>query len=170
MAKERWENASTESEKKFAENQANEIRKLAYAEGGAAAEIAEKSKNWTASEMRKYIQNNAVGTNDSRPGLSFVNEKGVEMLSTKYGQLIELNPHQKIFNNDQMNYLYDISKQGLAGMSRTVAAMTANSNTLTIDNLNIALENVTDAQSFVRELQGLTQYIRNTKTIQGSSR
>lgn len=116
----------------------------------------------------KMVQTNAIGTRDSQSGLSLVNEKGVEMLSTKYGQIIELNPHQKIFNNDQLNYLYDVSREGIAGMSRTVSAMTANSNIVSIDTLHIALDNVTNAESFIDGLKNLNQYIKNTRTINRS--
>lgn len=116
----------------------------------------------------KMIQTNAIGTRDSQSGLSLVNENGIEMLSTKFGQIIELNPHQKIFNNDQLNYLYDISRDGIAGMSRTVSAMTANSNIVSIDTLHIALDNVTNAESFIDGLKNLNQYIKNTRTINRS--
>ena len=91
------------------------------------------------------------------------------MLSTPYGQLIELSPHQKIFNNEQLNYLYDISKQGLQRMTAGLSSISNNSNSITISDLNIALDNVTDAESFVTELQGLTRYIRNVKTIKRNS-
>ena len=116
-------------------------------------------------------QANATGTRDAQSGFSLVNEKGVEMLSTDYGQIIELNPHQKIFNNDQMNFLYDLSREGLKGMDRTVSAISNSmqDNSLSIAHLEVKLDNVTDAKSFAEELQGLTSYIRNTKTIQGRS-
>ena len=89
------------------------------------------------------------------------------MLSTKYGQIIELNPHQKIFNNDQMNFLYDLSREGISGMNRTVSAISNSmqDNSLLIEHLEVKLDNVTDVKSFAEELQGLTNYIRNTKTI-----
>lgn len=114
------------------------------------------------------IDKNAAGTRDSQAGLSLVNEKGVELLSTKYGQLIELNPHQKIFNNDQLNYLYDMSREGLNGMNRTVNAIsnTSQDNSLTINTLELKLDNVTDTQSFVEGLRNLNSYIKNTHTIQ----
>ena len=112
-------------------------------------------------------QANAEGTRDSKAGISLVNEKGVEMLSTNYGQLIELNPHQKIFNNDQMNFLYDLSREGLQGMNRTISAISNSmqDNSLSIAHLEVKLDNVTDARSFADELHNLTAYIRNTKTI-----
>ena len=114
------------------------------------------------------IDQNASGTRDSKAGLSLVNEKGVELLSTKYGQLIELNPHQKIFNNDQLNYLYDMSREGLNGMNRTVNSIsnTSQDNSLTINTLELKLDNVTDTQSFVEGLRNLNSYIKNTHTIQ----
>jgi hypothetical protein len=115
-------------------------------------------------------QANARGTRDARAGLSWVNEMGIEMLATSQGQLIELNPHEKIFNNDQLNYLYDLSKQKANKISQAVSMITSNDNSLVIDNLNISLDNVTDGQSFMEELRGLTGYIRNTKTIYGNSR
>ena len=62
-----------------------------------------------------------------------------------------------------------MSKQKLRGINSTVAAMTATDNSTRIDNLNISLDKVTDAESFVNELQGLTHYIKNIKTIKGSS-
>ena len=116
-------------------------------------------------------QSNARGTRNARAGLSWVNEQGIEMLATNEGQLIELNPHEKIFNNDQLNFLYDLSKQKIGGMKQAVSSITSNNNnSISIADLNISLDNVTDAQSFVDELRGLTSYIRNTKTIYGNSR
>ena len=115
-------------------------------------------------------QSNARGTRNARAGLSWVNEQGIEMLATNEGQLIELNPHEKIFNNDQLNYLYDLSKQKANKLSQAVSTITSNDNSMIIDNLNISLDNVTDGQSFMEELRGLTGYIRNTKTIYGNSR
>ena len=166
-AKQMYDEATTDYDRQVAHNYAESMRAQAMAEGGVAAEIAVKSKNWSASEMNKYLNKNAAGTRDSIPGLSLVNEKGVEMLSTKYGQIIELNPHQKIFNNDQMNFLYDLSREGIQGMNRTVSAIsTIADNSMSIETVQVTLPNVTDARSFAEDIKNLTSYIRNTKTIQ----
>ena len=47
-----------------------------------------------------------------------------------------------IINNEQLNYLYDISKQGLQGMTAGLSSISNNSNSITISDLNIALDNV----------------------------
>lgn len=135
------------------------------------AKILIKLKEWeniSISDNIVVTQANAKGTSDSKSGFSLVNERGIEMISTDYGQIIELNPHQKIFNNDQLNYLYNISREGLSNMDRTVNAISSSmqDNSLLIQHLELKLDNVTDARSFADELQNLTNYIRNTKTIQ----
>ena len=58
-----------------------------------------------------YLYSNATGTDNAFGGISRINEKGLELLATKYGgQFIELNPGDKVFNHDQFDFLYKFSK------------------------------------------------------------
>ena len=52
----------------------------------------------------------ASGTDNASGGISRINEKGIEMWANKYGQFVELNPGDKIFNNDQFDFLYKFSR------------------------------------------------------------
>ena len=110
-------------------------------------------------------QRNARGTKDARAGISRINELGVEMLSTRDGQFIELNPHEKIFNNDQMNYLYDLSRRRNAEFSSMASSMNYNNlnENFTIQQLAVTLENVQDPQSFITGLKSLQQQLKNNK-------
>lgn len=110
-------------------------------------------------------QRNARGTKDARAGISRINELGVEMLSTRDGQFIELNPHEKIFNNDQMNYLYDLSRRRNAEFSSMASSMNYNNlnENFTIQQLAVTLENVQDPESFITGLKSLQQQLKNNK-------
>lgn len=108
------------------------------------------------------IQKNAKGTRNARSGISQVNELGIELLATNDGQFIELNPHEKIFNNEQMNFLYDFSRRGIESTEKAIQSVNSIINeSLYIDNVTLELPNVTDTDSFVNGLNNLTSYIKN---------
>ena len=87
-------------------------------------------------------------------------------MATNGGQFIELNPHEKIFNNDQMNFLYDFSRRGIETAERTISSVNNyNEDLITIENVTVQLPNVTDTNSFVEGLKNLKEHIRNTNTI-----
>ena len=112
------------------------------------------------------ITGNARGRKDGPGGISQVNELGIELLATNSGQFIELNPHEKIFNNEQMNFLYDFSRRGIESTEKAVSSVSAyNDESMTIENLTVELPNVTDTNSFVEGLKGLKEHMRNVKTI-----
>lgn len=121
--------------------------------------------NWIDRNGNK-ITGNAKGTRNAKGGISQVNELGIELLATNGGQFIELNPHEKIFNNDQMNFLYDISRRGIEKAEKTLSSMSSYvDGSIKIGNLTLELPNVTDTDSFAKGLRGLKEYIRNTNTI-----
>ena len=108
----------------------------------------------------------ATGRRDGPGLISQVNELGIELLATNSGQFIELNPHEKIFNNEQMNFLYDFSRRGIESTEKAVSSVSAyNDESMTIENLTLELPNVTDTNSFVEGLKGLKEHMRNVKTI-----
>ena len=111
------------------------------------------------------LQRNAAGTRSSRPGWSMVNERGIEMYANKDGQFIELNPYEKIFNNEQFEFLYDLSKAGTSGVSSIMKNYSSTASSMNIGNLSLTLPNVKDTDSFVEGLRNLKDYIKNTKTI-----
>ena len=118
--------------------------------------------NYTSEKIEK----NARGRKDGPGGISQVNELGIELLATNGGQFIELNPHEKIFNNEQMNFLYDFSRRGIESTEKAVSSVSAyNDESMTIENLTLELPNVTDTNSFVEGLKGLKEHMRNVKTI-----
>ena len=115
---------------------------------------------------KKGWSKNASGTRDARGGISQINELGIELLATNSGQFIELNPHEKIFNNDQMNFLYDFSRKGIESAARTISSVNiTNDESMNIENVTLQLPNVKDTDSFIDGLKNLKDYIRNTKTI-----
>ena len=121
--------------------------------------------NWIDKNGNK-ITGNARGRKDGPGGISQVNELGIELLATNGGQFIELNPHEKIFNNDQMNFLYDFSRRGIETAERTISSVNNyNEDLITIENVTVQLPNVTDTNSFVEGLKNLKEHIRNTNTI-----
>lgn len=108
----------------------------------------------------------ATGRRDGPGVISRINELGVELLATNDGQFIELNPHEKIFNNDQMNFLYDWSRRGIQSVERSLSSVSNYSeDSLRIDSMILELPNVTDSDSFANGLRNLREHIRNTKTI-----
>ena len=108
----------------------------------------------------------ATGRRDGPGLISQVNELGIELLATNGGQFIELNPHEKIFNNEQMNFLYDFSRRGIESTEKAVSSVSAyNDESMSIENLTVELPNVTDTNSFVEGLKGLKEHMRNVKTI-----
>lgn len=106
----------------------------------------------TAGPLRTY----ASGTNDTTAGPAKVNENGLELYATNSGQFIELNPHGKIFNNEQFNYLYALSR------GKTSIDANGKMGAITIGQMTLALPHVTDVQSFTEGLKHLNEYIRNT--------
>ena len=119
----------------------------------------QNTKNQSSSDMEKIL-GFASGTNDTPAGIAKVNEKGLELYATNSGQFIELNPHGKIFNNEQFDYLYTLSR-GKSAMQ----AQNGISNSMTIEQLNLTLPNVTDTQSFAEGLKHLNEYIKNNKNL-----
>lgn len=119
------------------------------------------------SSLGPRIQSNANGTNDAEAGISQVNELGMELLATNGGQFIELNPHEKIFNNDQMNFLYDLSKQGVENTDRMIKSIISSTNVESthIENLTVELPNVSDINSFRLGLNELKDHIKNTQNF-----
>lgn len=113
----------------------------------------------------EIIQSNANGTASSKAGWSSVNEKGVELYATNDGQFIELNPYEKIFNNEQFEFLYNLSRAGTEGVSSIMRNYNSDSSWMNIENLSLALPNVKDTDSFIEGLRNLKDYIKNTKTI-----
>ncbi len=134
-----------------------------------AAEIKSNSTlpaSGLVSSILNKTQKNAKGTRNSKAGISQVNELGIELLATNSGQFIELNPHEKIFNNDQMNFLYDFSHRGIASAEKAISSVNAyNEDLMNIENITLELPNVTDTDSFVEGLKNLKSHIRNTMTI-----
>ena len=118
----------------------------------------------TGSTIERY-QKNAKGSASTKGGWSQVNEKGVEMYATRDGQFIELSPYEKIFNNEQFEFLYNLSKAGTENVSSMMKNYSTSNSALNIENMSLALPNVTDTDSFVEGLKGLKDYIKNTMTI-----
>ena len=141
---------------------------LAAANKNLASQIGatqDSSGHWIDKNGNK-ITGNARGRKDGPGGISQVNELGIELLATNSGQFIELNPHEKIFNNEQMNFLYDFSRRGIESTEKAVSSVSAyNDESMTIENLTLELPNVTDTNSFVEGLKGLKEHMRNVKTI-----
>ena len=141
---------------------------LAAANKNLASQIGatqDSSGHWIDKNGNK-ITGNARGRKDGPGGISQVNELGIELLATNSGQFIELNPHEKIFNNEQMNFLYDFSRRGIESTEKAVSSVSAyNDESMTIENLTLELPNVTDTNSFVEGLKGLKDHMRNVKTI-----
>lgn len=141
---------------------------LAAANKNLASQIGatqDSNGHWIDKNGNK-ITGNARGRKDGPGGISQVNELGIELLATNSGQFIELNPHEKIFNNEQMNFLYDFSRRGIESTEKAVSSVSAyNDESMTIENLTLELPNVTDTNSFVEGLKGLKEHMRNVKTI-----
>lgn len=147
-------------------------------EGKSASEKAKEASDIIQGALPKKVQNllnragsklktqkNAAGTRSSSAGWSMVNERGIEMYANKDGQFIELNPYEKIFNNEQFEFLYDLSKAGASGVSSIMKNYSTKNSNLSIGAMTIELPNVTDTDSFAEGLKGLNDYIRSTKTI-----
>ena len=141
---------------------------LAAANKNLASQIGatqDSNGHWIDKNGNK-ITGNARGRKDGPGGISQVNELGIELLATNSGQFIELNPHEKIFNNEQMNFLYDFSRRGIESTEKAVSSVSAyNDESMSIENLTLELPNVTDTNSFVEGLKGLKEHMRNVKTI-----
>lgn len=141
---------------------------LAAANKNLASQIGatQDSSGYWIDKNGNKITGNARGRKDGPGGISQVNELGIELLATNGGQFIELNPHEKIFNNEQMNFLYDFSRRGIESTEKAVSSVSAyNDESMTIENLTLELPNVTDTNSFVEGLKGLKEHMRNVKTI-----
>ena len=113
----------------------------------------------------KRYQKNAKGSASTKGGWSQVNEEGIELYATRDGQFVELNPYEKIFNNEQFEFLYNLSKAGTEGVSSIMRSYSSQDSSMSIGNISLSLPNVTDTDSFVEGLKSLKDYIRNTKTI-----
>lgn len=149
-AKVLWEDSTSDSGRATA----NKIAQMVRDNSSSAAVKA--TANMSISQMKEKY-GFAAGTNNTPAGIARVNEKGLELYATNSGHFIELNPHGKIFNNDQFNYLYTLS--------RGKTSIDANKNrtgALSIGQMTLALPNVTDTPSFVEGLKHLNEYIRNT--------
>ena len=84
------------------------------------------------------LKKNATGTDNASGGISMVNEKGIEMWATKYGHLVELNPGDKIFNNDQFNFLYKFSRNPEAFQNLSNSSSQSIDNSITIGGIEIS--------------------------------
>lgn len=134
--------------------------------GGSKKSYAEQAGDIIGQYLKNSSYANASGRRDGPGGISQVNELGIELLATNDGQFIELNPHEKIFNNDQMNFLYDWSRRGIQSVERSLSSVSNyNEDSLRIDSMILELPNVTDSDSFANGLRNLREHIRNTKTI-----
>ena len=149
-AKVRWENSSSEDEKATANKIAQMIR------NNSSSTAVKATANMSVSQMKEKY-GFAAGTNNTPAGIARVNEKGLELYATNSGHFIELNPHGKIFNNDQFNYLYTLSRG-----KTSIDANRSGTGALSIGQMTLALPNVTDTPSFVEGLKHLNEYIRNT--------
>ena len=88
------------------------------------------------SERIAGVDNFATGTDNAHGGISIVNEKGLELWATKYGQMVELNPGDKIFNHEQFSFLYKFSKNPME-LIRGVNNNSVIDNSIRIGNFEI---------------------------------
>ena len=160
-AKQEYANAKTDAERAAANQKAEAARESLRKKGlyaTAAALGADKSLSSIYKTVGTGVLAFASGTDDTPEGVARVNEKGLELYATSSGQFIELSPHGKIFNNDQFDYLYTLSK-GKTSMDAS------SSQVLSIGQMNLTLPNVTNTESFVEGLKNLNAYIKNTKNL-----
>ena len=158
-----WESGNAE-DKKWAASEAQKE----YAKLDSNTKKALENMNAEGAKLfnDKINQKNAKGTRNAKGGISQVNELGIELLATNDGQFIELNPHEKIFNNDQMNFLYDYSRRGVQSAQRKISSTSNyNQDLMNIENITLQLPNVKDTESFAEGLKNLKSYVRNTMTI-----
>ena len=115
--------------------------------------------SWISTNMTniKNLGGYASGSFSTIGGWAQVNEEGFELYGTKDGQFIELNPGEKIFNNEQFKYLYNISKNktGLDYLPSSI------SNSMTVGEVHLTLPNVHDTESFIEGLRNLNSYLKN---------
>ena len=144
-----YETSASDGSKATASAIASSIRN-----NSSSAEV-KATANMSAAQMKQKY-GFASGTNDTPSGIARINERGLELYATNSGQFIELSPHGKIFNNDQFDYLYSLSR----GKTSMDAAKGAGG--LSIGQMSLTLPNVTDTPSFVEGLKHLNEYIKNT--------
>lgn len=126
---------------------------ISWSSNGTSFSIPSKVLDKAGVAYKKY----ASGSSSTIGGWAQVNEEGFELYGTKDGQFIELNPGEKIFNNEQFKYLYNISKNktSLDYLPSSI------SNNMTVGEVHLTLPNVHDTESFIEGLRNLNSYLKN---------
>lgn len=106
------------------------------ADANQASLTKEVANKLAQATLNKLIGKKASGTYDALPGLSYVNERGLELLG-RNGQLIELQGGDKIFSNPQMDFLYRFSRNPASAVRNLAQSSGGTDNSITINGFTI---------------------------------